>query len=111
MIKKFCDRCGKEIREPETLRECLSTVAQALQEAIELVTGEPRYRITDLNAEERLELCRDCHDSLKEWMKAGDKAGNNRGTTGEQEENNRGKIVVAAIPDASEPGEVKFGDF
>ena len=73
MIKKFCDRCGQEIKDKEP------TLLDELKAAVDSFVGneKPNYTLLyDGNAkpyEGRLMLCDSCNKDLVKWFEEGGK--------------------------------------
>lgn len=72
MIKKFCDRCGQDIKDKEP------TLLDELKEAVDNLTGneKPNYILHDGNKpllDNRLDLCDSCNKALVKWFKEGGK--------------------------------------
>ena len=72
IIKKFCDRCGQEIKDKEP------TLLDELKEAVDCFVGneKPNYILHDGNKspyDNRLILCDSCNKALVNWFKEGGK--------------------------------------
>lgn len=92
MIRRFCDRCQKEIIEQTGIKAALGAVVDTIKETIEYIQGTPSYAIYDTNGECQVELCPACKKSFEEWIEAGSESQH-------------------TDPKNTEPEAVKFGDF
>lgn len=75
MIRIYCDRCGKEIKEEEqanSIKSALKTLEKAIVDAI---SNPPRYYVKRYKGGQEINthICEECKLSLEKWWEEGDR--------------------------------------
>ena len=71
MIKKYCDRCGAEIKEKAVLTTLLNELADAIRVALQETFKawiKPRFAIVDKKTGTEIELCKRCKKEFDIFM-------------------------------------------
>ena len=75
MIRMYCDRCGKEIKDEEIVNSVKSAL-KALEKAIvDAISNPPRYYVQRYKGgqEIKTQICGECKLSLEKWWEEGNK--------------------------------------
>lgn len=93
MIKMYCDRCKKEIKETRGLEKAWASMVDTMHQCVATLTGTPRFTI---NVDDHpANICPDCQREFNEFM------------TGIHME----QLPNSEIQEDDDPEEVKFGGF
>ena len=71
MTIRKCDRCHKEIETNNS--NFLDGIAEAVNDAVSLLTGKRLIKLVDKHSGKELDLCPDCNSSLQSWLLYGQK--------------------------------------